>query len=46
MEGRLYVDAPPLGTTRLTAWLDQHRDTIGRSYTSEIARRTMNRGLG
>jgi NADH dehydrogenase len=24
MEGRLYVDAPPLGTTKLTAWIDQH----------------------
>jgi NADH dehydrogenase len=39
MEGRLYVDAPALGTTNLTAWIDQHRDTLGRRYTSEIARR-------
>ena len=39
MEGRLYVDAPPLGTTKLTAWIDQHRDTLGRHYTNEIARR-------
>src|ERR1039458_9325765 len=39
MEGRLYVDAPPLGTTKLTAWIDQHRVTLGRHYTSEIARR-------
>ena len=46
MEERLYVDAPPLRTPRLTAWLDQHGDTIGRFYTSEIARRSMNRGLG
>jgi NADH dehydrogenase len=39
MEGRLYVDDHPLGTTKLTAWIDQHRDTLGRHYTSEIARR-------
>jgi uncharacterized protein YbjT (DUF2867 family) len=39
MEDRLYVDAPPLGTTKLTEWIDQHRDTIGRQYTSEMARR-------
>jgi NADH dehydrogenase len=39
MEGRLYVDAPPLGTTKLTEWLDHHRDTLGRCYTSEMARR-------
>lgn len=39
MEGRLYVDAAPLGTTRLTAWIDQHRATLGRFYTNEIARR-------
>jgi len=39
MDDRLYVDAPPLGTTRLTDWIDRHRDTLGRSYTSEMARR-------
>jgi NADH dehydrogenase len=39
MEGRLYVDAPPLGTTKLTDWIDRHRDTLGRRYTSEMARR-------
>jgi NADH dehydrogenase len=39
MEGRLYVDAPPLGSTRLTEWIDRHRDTLGRRYTSEMARR-------
>jgi uncharacterized protein YbjT (DUF2867 family) len=40
MEGRLYVDAPPLGLTRLTEWIDRHRETLGRQYTSEMARRT------
>jgi len=39
MENRLYVDAPPLGTTRLTDWIKQHRENLGRSYTSELARR-------
>jgi NADH dehydrogenase len=39
MEGRLYVDAPPLGTTRLTEWIERRRETLGRRYTSELARR-------
>jgi uncharacterized protein YbjT (DUF2867 family) len=39
MEGRLCVEAPPLGTTRLSAWIERHRDTLGRHYTSELARR-------
>jgi len=39
MEGRLYVDAAPLGATRLTEWIDRHKDTLGRRYTSEMARR-------
>ncbi len=40
MEGRLYVDAPPLGATKLTEWVEEHKDTLGRHYTSEMARRT------
>jgi len=39
MEGRLCVEAPPLGATKLTEWVDRHKDTLGRHYTSEIARR-------
>lgn len=39
MQGLLYVDAPPLGATKLTEWIDRHRDTLGRHYTSEMARR-------
>jgi NADH dehydrogenase len=39
MEGRLYVDAPPLGATKLTEWIDRNRRTLGRHYTSELARR-------
>jgi uncharacterized protein YbjT (DUF2867 family) len=39
MEGRLFVDAPPLGATKLTEWIERHRDTLGLHYTSEMARR-------
>lgn len=39
MEDRLFVEAPSLGSTRLTEWMDRHRDTLGRRYTSEMARR-------
>lgn len=39
MENRLYVDAPPLGKTRLTDWVSRHRESLGRKYTSEMARR-------
>jgi len=35
----LYVDAPPAGTTRLTDWLREHRETIGTRYASELSRR-------
>jgi len=39
MSDLLCVDAPPAGTTKLTAWAREHRDTLGRRYTSELARR-------
>ncbi len=39
MQGRLYMVAPPLGVTRLTDWIDHHKNTLGRHYTSEMARR-------
>ena len=39
MEGRLAVDAPALGITKLTEWIGRHRDTLGRHYTSEMSRR-------
>ena len=35
----LYVDTPATGTTRLTDWLREHRDTIGVRYASELSRR-------
>ncbi len=37
IEGRLFVDAPPLGTTKLTEWVEQHKDTLGLHYASEMA---------
>lgn len=39
MQGRLCVDAPPLGGTKLTDWTERYRETLGRHYTSELARR-------
>ena len=39
MEERLYVDAPPLGKTRLSDWVRKTRRTLGLSYTSEMERR-------
>jgi NADH dehydrogenase len=39
MADLLYVDAPPTGTTVLTEWINKHADTLGRKYTSELARR-------
>lgn len=35
----LYVDSPPAGHTRLTEWLRENADTVGMSYSSELARR-------
>ena len=32
-------NAPPAGPTKLTDWLEEHRDTIGKKYSSELARR-------
>ena len=39
MAGLLCVDTPPTGTTRLTDWITEHAATLGRRYTSELARR-------
>jgi NADH dehydrogenase len=39
MAGLLYVAAPPAGATKLTDWIAAHADTLGRRYTSELARR-------
>jgi len=39
MENRLYVDAPALGETKLSEWVAQNKNTLGRHYTSEMRRR-------
>lgn len=39
MEEKLHVTSPPLGDTKLSSWVNQNRDTLGRRYASELARR-------
>ena len=39
MADLLHVDSPPQGTTRLTDWIREHADSLGRKYASELARR-------
>jgi NADH dehydrogenase len=39
MAGLLCTQSPPVGTTRLSDWLHQNGETLGREYMSEKARR-------
>jgi uncharacterized protein YbjT (DUF2867 family) len=39
MQEKLYVNSPPLGATKLSDWVRTERETIGRHYASELARR-------
>ena len=39
MADLLYVDSPPAGQTKLTDWAQQHADTLGHRYASELQRR-------
>jgi uncharacterized protein YbjT (DUF2867 family) len=39
MADLLYVDSPPTGKTKLTEWAREHAATLGRRYSSELARR-------
>jgi uncharacterized protein YbjT (DUF2867 family) len=39
MAGLLCVEAPAAGTTPLTAWAQENRESLGRRYASELARR-------
>jgi len=39
MADLLYVNAPPAGRTVLTEWAKEHADSLGREYSSELARR-------
>ena len=39
MAGLLYTVSPPTGRTRLTDWVREHADDVGRHYSNELARR-------
>ncbi|MGK0289724.1 MAG: hypothetical protein ACI86H_001170 [bacterium] len=39
MDGLLKVETPATGKTALTTWTKKHADTLGKNYTSELARR-------
>jgi len=39
MGNLLYVDAAPAGDTRLSVWIKENKDHLGKRYTSELARR-------
>ena len=39
MKGRLVVDAPAAGKTKLTEWAQENRAWLGNRYASEMARR-------
>ena len=38
MADLLVTDGPATGETRLTDWLQEHKDQVGKRYTSEVAR--------
>ena len=39
MQNLLVTSSPPAGDTALSRWVLEHRDTLGRRYSSELARR-------
>lgn len=39
MRDLLYTQSPPVGKTKFTDWVREHRDTLGVKYASELARR-------
>ncbi|MFI5387044.1 MAG: SDR family oxidoreductase [Fimbriimonadales bacterium] len=39
MQNLLLTDSPPAGETRLTEWVAEHSQEVGRRYASEMARR-------
>ncbi len=39
MQDLLFTQAPPAGTTRLTAWVRENAASLGTQYASELARR-------
>ncbi len=39
MDDLVDVDSPPAGITTLTGWIQEHADSLGRKYSSELVRR-------
>jgi NADH dehydrogenase len=39
MQGLLCTDSHPAGTTKLSEWIENNKETAGKTYTSELARR-------
>ncbi len=39
MQDMHYVDAPSLGKTKLSDWMEQYADILGKNYFSELAQR-------
>jgi hypothetical protein len=39
MQNLLVTASPPAGQTALSRWVREHGDTLGRRYSSELARR-------
>ncbi len=42
LDNLLFIRASPLGTARLTSWLESERESLGRAYASEVARHFKN----
>ncbi len=40
MRGLLDSDNSPTGTTKLSDWIENHKDSLGKTYANEIKRRT------
>ncbi len=39
MDGLLSTESQPAGTTKLSEWIEKNKETAGKTYTSELARR-------
>ena len=40
MADKIYAEAPPAGTTRISEWIKEHADFLGKRYANELKRRT------
>ncbi len=39
MDNLLYVETPPTGKTKLTEWVENNKETVGKVYANELSRR-------